>query len=519
MRRPVDRRCRCCALSHATGGDAGAAMMMTLMFVLFVGGLMIVLLAALLNQLGPLQFAQSSTRSVYAAQAGLQTGLSVLRSNTRTVGTGSSQVTYGDVTKLPKVAITGTVDGVTGSALSYSVTLTYFTSNPSGQSDAWLVANAMSMSSLSITNQPTYARIEATGTDSSTGTARSRKIAAVYAFNTTNVNIPGGLILNPEGTKCLKASSSTAGSTMSMVALSSCTDDTLNLWVYDTDYKLKLASTIASSSVMCITGRTWGSTSATPNATLQKCANSNAAAPGNQLWSWDSPDSWVGQNQDTTSGRSSRWLAIDSTSTLVDSGSSAKTFNPQPAVGAGGASYNMHQVVNYKEFGRCMDVTDVQIDKTFMIVYPCKQDPTGTGNAILWNHKWYYAEPTAPATTSASQPIKVYINNSTTTANTRCLTASPKYKHTTPVTDVTFTACDSSNALQQFVRNNETGNTISSWTFQLNGDRTRCLAAVPESGYAWSHIRVMTCDGSTAQKWNAPAVTTGSKLGDYQEIG
>jgi len=500
------------------GSEAGAAMMMTLMFIFFVGGLLIVLLAALLGQLAPQQFVQSSTRSVYAAQAGLQSGLSILRSNTRTVGTGPSAVTYGDVTKLPKTPVTGTVDGVSGSALAYTVTFTYFTANPSGRSDSWLAANAMPVSSLSITNQPVYARIVATGTDSATGTPRSRTVAAVYAFNTTNVNIPGGLILNADGTKCLKASSSAAGSTMTMVALSSCTDDTKNLWVYDTDYKLKLASTIATPSVMCITGRVWTSSSASPNATLAPCAASNAAAPGNQLWSWDSPDSWVGQNQDTVSGRSSRWLALSS-DVLVDSGSAARTFTPQPAVGAGGASYAMHQIVNYREFGRCMDVTDVQIDKTFMIVYPCKQDPTGTGNAILWNHKWYYAEPTAPSTTTAWQNVKVYINNNTSTANTRCLTVASSYASATPTTDVTFKNCDPGNTLQRFVRNNETGNTISSWTFQLDQDRTKCLAAVPESGYAWSHIRIMTCDGSTAQKWNAPAVTTGSKLGDYQELG
>ncbi|WP_314855648.1 RICIN domain-containing protein [uncultured Microbacterium sp.] len=497
--------------------DDGAAMMMTMLFILFVGGLMLVLLGVLLNQASPLKFTQSSTRSVYAAQAGIQSGLSVLRSNTRTVGTGATKVTYGDPSALPKSALSGTVDGVAGSALSYSVSFSYFKESPSGKSEDWLKNNAMKATSLSTTNQPTYARIESTGTDTSTGTPRSRKIAAVYAFNTTNVNIPGGQILKADGSRCLKADSASVGSTIASVLKASCTDDTRNLWVYDTDYKLKLASTIGAPTVLCITGRPWASTKVSENATLQPCAATNAAAPGNQLWSWDDAQSWAAQKQDTTSGRSGRWLSLSSDVLVEISTKPGGVFNPEPAVGPGGARYETHQVVNYREFGRCMDVTDTQIGKDWMIVYPCKQDPRPSGADILWNHKWYYTEPTAPLTTNTPEKIKVYVNNKTDAANTYCLTASDDL---TTNTDVTFKACTNAmNTRQTFVRNNETNNTISSWTFQLDGDRTKCLAAVPQAGYAWSHIRLVTCDGSTAQKWNAPAVTTGSKLGDYQEIG
>lgn len=503
-RRPVHTR---------LAGDGGAAMMMTMLFILFVGGLMLVLLGVLLNQASPLKFTQSSTRSIYAAQAGIQSGLSVLRSNTRTVGTGPSKVTYGDPAALPKTRLTGTVDGVSGSALSYSVDFFYYKQNPSGKSADWLTNNAMKPADLSVSNQPTYARIEATGTDTSTGTARSRKIAAIYAFNTTNVNIPGGMIVKSGGTTCLKASGTTAGSTISMVPSASCNDDTRDLWVYDTDYKIKLASTIKSANVLCITGAPWAKAAGTVTTTLQTCAASNDAAPGNQLWSWDDAQSWAAQKQDTTSGRSGRWLSLDKDVLVEIATKPGGVFNPAPAVGPGGASYATHQVVNYREFGRCMDVTDTDINKSWMIVYPCKQDPRPSGADILWNHKWYYTEPAAPLTTNSPEKIKVYVNNKTE----YCLTASDDLANNT---DVTFKACTNGmNARQTFVRNNETNNTISSWTFQLDGDRTKCLAAVPQAGYAWSHIRLVTCDGSTAQKWNAPAVTTGSKLGDYQEIG
>lgn len=498
--------------------DAGAAMLMTIMFIIFTAGFMLVLLAVLTSQLQPVQIAQKTTRTVYAAQAGIQAGLSVMRSNTKVVGTGASAVTYGDPTKLP-ASLTGTVDGTTTSALKYTVTVTYYKTDPAGKNATWLAANKLSYPLTSSTaSQPAFARLVSVGSDAAvTGmaaTSGNRTIVAVYAFTTTNINHPGGLILSADGTKCMKADSATAGSKINMVGAASCTDDTLDMWVYDTDWKLKLASTIGSSTVLCITGQQWlsssnGYDSSSVDATLRACGTTNAGAYGNQLWSWDSPNSWIGQNKANTA-RSTRWLGL-SGNKVIESTASGNTYNPQPAVGAGAASKATNQIVNYKEFGRCMDVTDVDINKTFMIVYPCKQDPTGTGSNILWNHKWYYSEPAGTLTTSASQNITVRINNDT--GQTRCLTGS------TTSTDVTMKTCSSTNALQKFVRNTETGNNLSSWTFQLDGDRTKCLSSVPESGYAWSHIRLVACDGSTAQKWNAPAVTTGSTLGDYQEIG
>lgn len=491
------------------GDDGGAAMMMTIMFMVLVSGLMIALLAVLLSQLKPAQIAQKSSRTVYAAQAGMQSALSVMRSNTKT----SNGVVYGDPSKLP-ASLAGTVDGASSSALSYAVTIGYYLTNPSGKDATWLASNKLTTWTTAAT-QPAYARIVSVGSDAAvagmSASAGNRTVVAVYAFKTTNINIPGGLIMTADGTKCLKADTATAGSKIVTVASASCTDDTLDLWVYDTDWKLKLASTIGTSTVLCITGQAWlasanGYDSTPVDATLRACGTTNVSAYGNQLWSWDSPNSWIGQNKANTA-RSGRWLGLSS-NTLIESTTSGNTFNPQPAVGAGAASKATVQIVNYKEFGRCMDVTDVDINKSFMIVYPCKQDPTGTGTNILWNHKWSYVEPTSPATTSASQQIKV-----NTGSETRCLTGS------TSSTDLTMKACSTTNTLQWFVRNTETGNSLSSWTFQLNSDKTQCLASVPEPGYAWSHIRLVACSGSTAQKWNAPASTVGSKLGDYQEIG
>ena len=63
------------------------------------------------------------------------------------------------------------------------------------------------------------------------------------------------------------------------------------------------------------------------------------------------------------------------------------------------------QIVNFKEFGRCADVTGANINNAdtpgeFNIVYPCKQDPVGAG--LAWNHKWYYNSPTVGYTNDVS---------------------------------------------------------------------------------------------------------------------
>lgn len=502
---------------HAGRREEGSALLLTVVFTVFAGGIMLVLLAVLLSQMQAIQLAKKNTRTGYAAQAGIQATLSTLRSNTERKVVAGSAADYGDPSKLPQ-DFDGTVDN---GDLSYSVKVKYYAEDPTGRSDSWLEANWLRFAAgAKPAKQPRFARIVSTGTDegSNADAAMNRTVTALYTFTTTNVNIPGGLIRSTDGTQCLKAASSSAGSVIEMKPLSACTDENLSLWSYDTDYRLKLASTIGKPTVLCITGQQWvttasGTNSSTVNATLRKCEATNSAAHGNQLWSWEPPGSWVGQNK-ANNARTDRWLGLDG-SRVVEKTSSTGVFSPVPSVGAGAASYATNQIVNYFEFGRCMDVTDEQIGKAFMIVYPCKQDPGGTGVNLKWNHKWYYAEPSGTAVSSGAQAISVKLNNSTP----YCLTTSG-----TSNTDVRFEACSpgnaaSLNARQKFIRNTATGQTLTSYTFQLAADPTRCLAAVPESGYAWSHIRLEPCSGSTTQKWNAPALTTGSSLGGYKELG
>ncbi|WP_460801903.1 hypothetical protein [Microbacterium sp. GXF6406] len=502
--------------------ERGSALLMTIIFSVLAGGLMLVLLSVLLSQAQASGLAQKNTRTGYAAQAGIQATLSVLRSSTVSI----NGTTYGDPSRLPNT-LSGTVDGLPDSDLGYDVTIAYYSTDPSGQSDSWLAANALPYPLSSATGQqPKYARIVASGTDAAItglgGDVADRTVSALYTFTTTNVNIPGGLIKSADSTGCLKAVSPSVGSLIKMVPLSECTDDTRDMWVYDTDYRIKLANTVGTADVLCITGQQWaatptGITSSTANATLQLCAAENSSAPGNQLWSWDFPDSWEGQDK-TNSIRSNRWLSMNG-DTLVDGRTKVKSFDPAPAVGAGAASAATQQLVNYREFGRCLDVALNAISSGYLIAYPCKQDPTGTGAAVNWNHKWTYTEPTGTATSTAPQAIWVKENE----VRPYCLTArmgsDPRVHATSCATPNNTTSLS---ALQQFIRNGDTGDNRTSYTIQFAGDPTLCLTAVSTpstSGDSYSVIQLLSCNGSTAQKWNAPAQTMGSSLGGYKEIG
>lgn len=512
-------------LRLTTGDDRGSALLMTVVFTVFAGGIMLVLLGILLSQAQSAQVNQKNTRTGYAAQAGIQAALSVLRSNTKTVGVGSSAAVYGDPTKLPQT-LTGTADGSDDGTLTYSVSLDYYLTDPTSKDDAWLAANRLPYPiSDDEAAQPKFVRIISEGKDAAvkglSDSTGDRTITALYTFTTTTVNIPGGLIRSTDGTKCLKADTAAVGSLIKMVPAADCDDNARDMWIYDTDYRLKLAGTVGSDAELCITGQGWvasptGTDTSTANATMQVCAASNDTAPGNQLWSWEPPGSWVGQTKANTT-RSPRWLGLSGT-TLVEKTAKTGVFDPNPSVGAGAASVDTHQIVNFSEFGRCMDVTEEVITKGYMILYPCKQDPTGTGNELKWNHKWYYADPVAPALTTGPQSINVRAAN----GKPYCLTTRPVGSGNT---DVQFTACNqpdnvsSLTANQKFIRSKDTGDVLTSYTFQLASDPSQCLTAVPEAGQTWSHIRLMVCNGSATQKWNAPAITSGATFGGYKEIG
>lgn len=504
--------------------DEGAAMLTAILMMLILAALTVTVLGLVLAESMPTQQARKNTRTVYAAEAGIQATLSQLRS-----AQGAPDLTgtvYGSLAKLP-CALTGSVSDASGT-LKYAVSMRYYRSNPAGRAESWLASNAMTCTAgTGTTVQPTYAEITSSGTDASGAGlgagSGNRKMISIYRFQTTNTNVKGGNIYTFGDAFCLQATGTTAGKNVKYVDKAQCGQEAnqdIELWLYDTDYEIKLASsTLPGNTPLCITGPTTAPTAAGTPATLQTCKTDASRWP--QLWSWEGGAHWRGENS-AISNYSNAYLAGQHAPTSVAAGDLLYvstnigqnypwgSFDPDPAVGAGAASYDTHQIVNYLEFGRCFDVTGEDPNAAFEIVYPCKQDPSG-GQYLNWNHKWYYTEPTGGASSVANQQISVLYLNST----------SSKYCLVSPETDGGFvyltSACNAAATNQSFTRFTDTGDYSTSYTFKDNAGLCIGLSPTKLDG-SWTEMNVSNCTGGPDQKWNAPPDSVKASIGNYREV-
>ncbi|GIG29130.1 RICIN domain-containing protein [Cellulomonas marina] len=514
--------------------DAGVAMLSALLVILLMTALSVVVMGVVLQAALPGQYQRKSTRSVFAAEAGIEAAVSRIRS----AGSAAdfTGTVYGDLAQLP-CSVQGTVAaavpgtsagaGAAGAAgLGYTASIAYYKDDPAGRDAAWLAANAMPCAAGGgVATQPRYARIASAGVvpggpllEAGEG---DRTIVSVYRFRTTNTNVAGGRIWTLGHSYCLRATSDTAGSAVTYAAADTCgADDVRELWIWDSTYGIKLAVTTSPGQTpLCVTGPPTAS-SPTVDALLQPCRSD--AGRWNQLWSWQGGARWQGENQAITN-YSAYCLSAGTTSTTIadlrdrrlsigtSCASNAEwgSFDPDPAVGPGAASVSTRQVVSYLEFGRCFDVTNEQVGFAYMIVYPCKQDPSG-GSLLKWNHKWYYEEPVAPAV-SRTQQISVLRDNST--AQRYCLqTPAPGSGSSYPTLT---SACSATAADQQWTRFADTGDYRTSWTFVDH--LGRCIDLGERGATSWSRLVVTSCTGGPGQKWNALPEQISATLGNYLE--
>lgn len=516
-------------------GDDGVAMMTTVMMMLVMTALSVLALGLVLNQVTPTQFAQKNTRTIFAAEAGLEASVGRIRS--AVAAPDFLNKVYGNPAKLP-CTVTGVVDTASGST-TYATTVRYYLDDPSGRSETWLNANklACSDSGGTGTTLPAYAMIssqgDATQSAKVAATSGDRAISMVYRFETTTTNVVGGRIYSWNGTAtspfCLRADGLSAGSTVSYRASSTCgtaANEDAELWAYTDSHTLKLASSDLTATPLCLTDESG-------TIRLRACTPVSDSNAHLQRWSWHNGGNatWQAQASGLVDRNPAACLGSGRTSGNPVNGDKLQvaacanqaawgSFSPDPAVGPGAASINTNQIVNYLEFGRCMDVTDVTIGRPFMISYPCKQDPPDGAN-ILWNHKWYYSEPVV-GTTAAAQPIVVRVNNSTDPAQRYCLKtaagiSSPSgYTGVGPDFHVTFKPCNAADATQQWIRSTATGDRTTSYTFRDSSGRCIGVGGDKYNGN-WSTLVVSTCDGSTAQKWNAPPAVVEAEIGNYLE--
>ncbi|GAB1641905.1 ricin-type beta-trefoil lectin domain protein [Krasilnikovia sp. MM14-A1259] len=500
------------------GTDRGSlpiAMLLTL-----VGLTMSALLVpAVLEQVHGTRDSSDRTRALHAAEAGLDAAMGQIRASVD--GTGA-----GDAARLPTAALSGNAAPDGGER--YRVTIEYRD----------LDGNALGPA---LAEQPGTAVLVSTGVAGATGTfdahtAGARTLQATYAFRTSNENIPGGQIhvRSSRVDLCIDAGSAdpAAGTPVTMQPCGDAPQPPSQLFSYNRDLTITLVSsrTSANSAGMCLDAGTPHTVGAP--VVLQKCTGTSPAA-ARQQWSANDVANLMGTSDGATlDGFCFNVQQPDTAGSPVVLGKGGncggnydnkQTFQPDATVGAGAAGPATGQLVNYQQFGRCLDITEANKSASYLIAWPCKQAPNP--NNVLWNQRWKMPATSGPNNTGTG---RIYVTDGGTDY---CL-KSPGTTAAYP----TVVACPSGTLPAELTWTvyGYTGNYATSYQIADGAHPTTaglCLAVsdlkatAPEvydspryTGPPISRIVLRTCDGKTAQKWNAPAgLSRPSPLTDFRE--
>lgn len=470
----------------------------------------------------------SRTHALNAAETGLQVGLGSVRA-------AKDDLDRGMDTKLP--CGTQLVGTVTGENSRYRVSMSYFDTDPRGHDTTWRGANQISCGALP-THTPSFVGLNSTGTDHAFSGNGDRTLDATYVIRTNNQNIPGGLIQNYyDGAAsyinlCMDAGSATpaAGTPLTMQQCQYNVPDQQK-FSYRNNLSLLLNSSLTTTGPgMCLQPDDNGSI------VFQPCISAGSDLY-KQQWSFN--DGAQFQSAASTGGglstSPSQCLNIQTLdfvgSNVVLGGCSGlpgRQLNwlPSPAAGAGMAGPNTDQVINFKQFGRCLDLQEWTLSNP-LIAWPCKQTPDGTPG---WNQRWVYNSTTktlsldvgpaanasskgnpaisycarAPLTTATGADLRVMVSpcpdpSGVTDASlqwTSHRSASDTYRDKYTYVDFTGTRCLQPSSTDFYRTSGNSSNSANNTSF---------VVAAP-------------CDGSLLQKWNGdPNVLLGSPLRDANE--
>ncbi|MDI6097332.1 ricin-type beta-trefoil lectin domain protein [Actinoplanes sp. NEAU-A12] len=473
-------------------GSLPLAMLLTLVGM----SLSAILVPIVFDQIVATRTSADRSLALHAAEAGLHTAMGHIRAAAD--GTGA-----GDLPLLPADPLTGSIGP--GGSQRYRVTVSY--------------RNLDGAPLTALTAQPTSAVIVSTGIAAPTGsfdvgTAGSRTLQATYSFRLSNQTIPGGRIHVRSASidLCLDAGSTrpTAGTPVTMQR---CAEGSARqIFAYNPDLTLVLLSSRSESNTlgMCLDAGFPHVSGAL--VVLQQCSATSPPPPRHR-WSINDSANLMGtsdgtyldgycfnvQNPDFTGSR------VVLSNIRCNSGyDNEQTFQPDPAVGAGAAGPATRQLVNYQQFGRCLDITDWYLGTTYLIAWPCKQAPDPS--TIGWNQKWTL--PT-PSPGSHSSTGRIY---ATVDGTDYCL-RSPRQPGGYPV----LGACSSTSVPADMTWTVFGATGVYATSFRIVDGAGLCLAPVDPvksptlvytgsySGPPISRIVMQACDASGWQKWNAPA--------------
>lgn len=516
--------------------DEGAAMLIAIFSIMVVASVSILVLGVLTSQVLPTRYASKDARTITTAEAGLQAGLGALR-NAVSADPNDGLRVQGDRNKLPCwTNQVGSLGAEGGPGAQYNATIQYFLDNPSGQDAAWRTSRQLGcVSGLGPSEFPRFALITAKGIGDAVSDddpeLGNRTMETVYTFNLTNVNIAGGMIRmgSSASAPCIDAGSNapTAGT---QVRTNACVDGLVSQqWSHRADFTVQLTSTNADpNGGMCLSANPGTNSSPTlVPVTLQVCNGADAK----QRWGYDDGFAMYGR---INLNMGQRWYLQPSGGFLRAGGSATSTL-ADPSTGAGAAGDTSDDVdgkplqwVNYKEFGRCMDVTDWILDysaypkgRPSEILYPCKQDPMRELSPSArpgWNQVFTWS-----AATRLFWVNRTVDASGNTLYNVPSNPSMPRYCMQSPGVAggyVNFdAACDQHQGKFRWTVNRNTGDAFTNYT--VVDHKGLCMAQGvrnPAYGYVWSSVKVEVCTGGPEQKWNAPPNPNDAKVDNTREI-
>jgi hypothetical protein len=497
-------------------GDRGSLPL--LMLVILVSSTLCALLVPMvITQANSTHYSTSRQQALDAAWAGIDMAVGRIRMAEDVSGNGI-------LGKLPcwttdsgtpyRGSVVSAGDGSQVGAEQYQVYVDYYVVDPVANPAATPMVCSTGYGTFDLNSgqaTPGYALITATGTagTGSISTTQGRTLQTTYVFQVSNTNVPGGIIRLYPGTGATNALCIDAGTsnpnpaTTTPVYLQLCSASTppiaQQVFVYRTDLTLQLLSSVTATNPLGMCLDTVAPLTAGYAIYLKKCG-ALGSPPYDQQWSFDDNGHFRGslstsaQSPGTLSticinaASQSAGQAVTAATCAGSTSDPTQAWIPAPTVGAGAAADP--QYVNYKEFGRCMDVTNQNVNSDHFIDYPCKQNPYA--GAVAWNQKFTYVALTG----SYGQMTTV------TGGVTYCIT-SPGTNNGY-VTLKTCTLSGGTAVQQRWVRNGGAAGLSYSAKYNIVDSFGFCLGLAPPYGsVVWSSIDVETCTGSLDQKWNA----------------
>ncbi len=451
-----------------------------------------------------------------------------------------------------------TVDGQTNTSggSSYSATVQYYAVDAAGVStpvgcDPGLGPTISAGQYLTSAVVTSCAPLGACPTDSKAATSPLwRRVVSTYTFETDNANVPGGLIYGDDQKDCLVATSDGGASdSYTLDVTTSCAPgnplSTLEDFQYTQQWNLEIQ--IDGSDYCVQDPEDTAAPGVDPTLPLGSCTDtavdqwgvnddsgiqgvSASDSPAGQPNSWCLGDPLAGQGA-TVGGQAATEPAVLNSCTAA-AGATSYDWLMSASVGSGGAQPakgqligSSDQLVNYQEFGRCLDMTNQDLTYPYLIDYTCKQFPD-VGDFPIWNQRWCFDQ-LSPQGSSPQIGIlyTVYLQtNCASTTDRYCLKDASGTATQSAQNWVTLTACDSSDFSLSSTSLlwgawDDTGGALHDYTWTDSSGY--CLEANPnnpfDGAYSYSTIQVDTCNGSYLQKWNAPPSLNNSQISNTHE--